>query len=161
MKLILMTFISVVLFSCNSDATKNTDTSKDMNTSKSKTEEKPMTLEGAWELVGFYNYIDNKVVDSFDTNEGYRQVKIYTPTKVMWSKHVPSDSTEWFGYGSYTINDKHLSETLEYGSEMMSKIIQERKEFIYELQWTRDRFSQIEIDEQGNRIYSENYKRIE
>lgn len=161
MKLTLITFISIVLFACNSDTTKNSDANKNLDASKTSPEEKPLTLEGAWELVGFYNYIDNKVVDSFDTNTGYRQVKIYTPTKVMWSKHVPSDSTEWFGYGSYSINDRHLSETLEYGSEMMSKIIQERKEFIYELQLTRDRFSQIEIDGQGNRIYSENYKRIE
>lgn len=155
MKIILITFISIILFSCNNDANKK------LSTSKTEPEQKPLTLEGAWELVGFYNYIDNKVVDSFDTNEGYRQVKIYTPTKVMWSKHVPSDSTEWFGYGNYSITDEHLSETLEYGSEMMSKIIQERKEFIYELQLKRNRFSQIEIDEQGNRIYSENYKRIE
>ncbi len=155
MKLLLISLISIVIFSCNKDANKNTDT---LN---SEPKEQPVTLEGAWELVGFYNYIDNKVVDSFETDEGYRQVKIYTPTKVMWSKHVPTDSTEWFGYGNYSINDDRLSETLDYGSEMMSKIIQERKEFIYELQLTRNRFSQIEIDEEGNRIYSENYKRIE
>jgi hypothetical protein len=119
------------------------------------------SLEGAWELVSFYNYIDNKVTDSFSTREGYRQVKIYTPTKVMWSKHVPSDSTEWFGYGSYSIEDNKLREVLDYGSEMMSKIIQERKEFMYELDLGDNTFSQIEIDEEGNRIYSENYKRIE
>ncbi|MCB0446476.1 MAG: hypothetical protein KDD03_03010, partial [Gelidibacter sp.] len=93
--------------------------------------------------------------------EGYRQVKMYTPTKVMWSKHVPTDSTEWFGYGSYSVKGNYLTEILDYGSEMMSKIIQERKEFVYELNLNTNRFSQIEIDEQGNRIYSENYKRIE
>lgn len=119
------------------------------------------SLEGAWELVSFYNYVDNKVVDSFKTSEGYRQVKIYTPTKVMWSKHVPSDTTEWFGFGSYNIENTRLTETLDYGSEMMSKIIQERKEFVYELDFKNNTFSQIEIDEDGNRIYSENYKRIE
>lgn len=119
------------------------------------------TLEGAWELVSFYNYVDNKVADSFRTSEGYRQVKIYTPTKVMWSKHVPSDSTEWFGYGSYSIEDKQLKETLDYGSVMMSKIIEERKEFVYDLDYGSNTFSQIEIDEDGNRIYSENYRRIE
>ncbi|MGJ8592612.1 MAG: hypothetical protein ACSHXF_08695 [Aquaticitalea sp.] len=124
-------------------------------------EPSPITLEGAWELDGFYNYVNNKVVDSFNTREGYRQVKIYTPTKVMWSKHVPTDSTEWFGYGSYSIEENNLKETLDYGSEMMSKIIEERKEFIYELDLKNNRFSQIEIDEEGNRIYSENYRRIE
>jgi hypothetical protein len=118
-------------------------------------------LEGAWELVGYYNYLDNKVIDSFNTSEGYRQVKIYTPTKVMWSKYIPTDSSEWFGYGSYRVQGQELVEILEYGSEMMSKIIEEKKEFKHELIINGDSFSQIEIDEDGNRIYAENYKRIE
>ncbi|MEH6535573.1 MAG: hypothetical protein V7719_04215 [Psychroserpens sp.] len=118
-------------------------------------------IEGVWELVGYYNYLDNKVIDSFRTSKGYRQVKIYTSTKVMWSKYVPSDSTEWFGYGKYTVNGSELTEILEYGSEMMSKIIEEKKEFKHELVINGDSFSQIEVDEDGNRIYAENYKRIE
>ena len=118
-------------------------------------------LEGAWELVGYYNYKDNKVIDSFNTSEGYRQVKMYTHNKVMWSKYVPSDSTEWFGYGKYKVNGTELVEVLEYGSEMMSKIIQEKKEFKHEFIINGDSFSQIEVDEDGNRIYAENYKRIE
>ena len=119
------------------------------------------SLEGAWELVGYYNYKDNKVIDSFKTSEGYRQVKMYTLNKVMWSKYVPSDSSEWFGYGKYSIKESELIEELEYGSEMMSRIIQEKKEFKHELIINGDSFSQIEIDEDGNRIYAENYKRIE
>ncbi len=118
-------------------------------------------LEGAWELVGFYNYIDDKVADSFAIREGHRQVKLYTSSKVMWSKQIPSDSTEWFGYGNYKLEDDRLTEVLEYGSKMMSKIIQERKEFVYELDLKNDAFSQIEIDEDGHRIYSENYQRID
>lgn len=120
-----------------------------------------LTLEGTWELVGFYNYVNNKVSDSFNPSTGYRQVKMYTPTKVMWSKNVPNDSTEWFGFGSYNLNNNELVEVLDYGSEMMKKIIDEKKEFKYELNLEKNKFSQIEIDEDGNRIYSENYKRIE
>lgn len=131
------------------------------NTTDISNAESSSSLEGAWELTGFYNYIDNKVVDSFNTIEGYRQVKIYTPSKVMWCKQVPSDSTEWFGYGNYRIEGDNLIEVLDYGSEMMSKIIQERKEFVYELNRNKNSFSQIELDESGNRIYSENYKKIE
>lgn len=119
------------------------------------------SLEGAWELVGYYNYKDNKVIDSFKTSEGYRQVKMYTHNKVMWSKYVPSDSSEWFGYGKYSVKESELIEELEYGSEMMSRIIQEKKEFKHELIINGNSFSQIEIDEDGNRIYAENYKRIE
>lgn len=145
----------VVLLSCKNE------TKKDSNTLLAGTEDTNESLEGAWELTSFYNYVDNKVIDSFRTQKGYRQVKIYTPTKVMWSKQVPSDSTEWFGYGNYRIEDNNLIEVLDYGSEMMSRIIEERKEFIYELHLEENRFSQIEIDDNGNRIYSENYKRIE
>ena len=126
-----------------------------------ETTSNPNPLEGAWELVGYYNYMDNKVKDSFKTSEGYRQVKMYTDSKVMWSKYIPSDSSEWFGYGSYTVNGSELIEILEYGSEMMSKIIEEKKEFKHELVINGNTFSQIEIDDDGNRIYAENYRRIE
>jgi hypothetical protein len=155
MKSLILTLIVFIAFvSCKNEAS-------DSIKSTSTPEAKAKTLEGAWELVSFYNYVDNKVTDSFTTNEGYRQVKMYTPTKVMWSKHVPSDSTEWFGYGNYKLENNRLTEVLDYGSEMMSKIIQERKEFMYELDLKNNKFSQIELDEDGNRIYSENYKRIE
>ena len=120
-----------------------------------------MTLKGAWELTGYYNYVDNKVTDSFNKSDGYRQVKMYTPNRVMWSKSVPSDSSEWFGYGTYDIEGNELVEVLDYGSIMMSKIIQEKREFKYELMINDDTFSQIEMDEDGNRLYAENYKRID
>ncbi len=155
MKSSFITICAIVLFfSCKNDKD-NAYPITDPNESTTK------SMEGAWELVGFYNYIDNKVVDSFKTREGYRQVKLYTPTKVMWSKQVPTDSTEWFGYGNYKVEDDRLTEVLDYGSKMMTQIIQERKEFVYELDLQNESFSQIEIDEQGNRIYSENYKKIE
>ncbi len=128
------------------------------------TDNKPATtpsIEGTWELIGYYNYANDEVTDSFKTNNGYRQIKMYTPTKVMWSKDVPQDSTEWFGYGNYTADDSTLVEVLEYGSASMSNIIESKKEFKYELKLGKDKFSQIELDDEGNRIYSENYKRIE
>ncbi|WP_425077032.1 hypothetical protein [Psychroserpens sp. S379A] len=78
---------------------------------------------------------------------------MYTSSEVMWSKSVPKDFTEWFGYGSYDLNDNTLSEVLDYGSKIMSEIIQEKKEFIYEIHLTENSFIQIEIDDDGNRIY--------
>ena len=129
---------------------------KNLNTDK-------LSIEGTWELISRYNYIDNKVVDSFGLGEGYRQVKMYTPTKVMWSRMRPADSSEWFGYGSYEINENgdKLTEILDYGSVMMSKIIEEEKEFTFELILKKDAFIQIELDDEGNRVISENYIRIE
>lgn len=128
---------------------------------RQETKDQMKKLNGTWEMVGYFNYVDNKIVDSFQTYDGFRQVKMYTDKKVMWSKNVPSDSTEWFGYGNYNLDGDELTETLEYGSEMMRKIIQEKKEFKYEIILDDDKFSQIEVDDQGNRIYSENYIRIE
>ena len=159
MKALLYLLISgFLLLSCTSNSK---ETPESMLPDETELKTAAPNLEGAWELVGFYNYKDNVVTDSFSTSEGYRQVKMYTNSKVMWSKDVPKDSTEWFGYGTYALEDNTLTEVLDYGSEMMGKIIEEKKEFIYEINLTQDTFSQIEIDEDGNRIYSENYKRIE
>lgn len=156
---LLYIFILILTFSAckehqSSDALINTEPNIADNALK---------LNGTWEMVGYYNYVDNKIADSFQTSRGFRQVKMYTDQKVMWSKNVPTDSTEWFGYGTYSIDPEEgeLTETLEYGSAMMRRIIEEKKEFIYDLTLDKNKFSQIEIDDEGNRIYSENYKRIE
>lgn len=152
-KVLFSLFIITTFLSCNNNAQKSVEVNN-------LTENKP-TLEGTWEMMGYYNYKDNVVTDSFNRNAGYRQVKMYTPTKVMWSKKVPTDSTEWFGYGSYKFSDTSLTEILDYGSNMMNQVIKENMEFKYELLLEKDKFTQIELDEEGNRIYSENYVRIE
>ena len=158
MKLKLAVFICafVLTISCKDDG-QDQD-----NISDSKVEKniKP-TLKGTWELVGFYNYKDNEVVDSFTTDPNFRQLKIYTDKKVMWCKYRPADSSEWFGYGSYKFNDNELTEVLDFGSRVMNEVIEENKEFIFDLKLEKNRFEQIELGENGNRIYSENYKRIE
>lgn len=119
------------------------------------------SLEGAWEMIGLYNYKNNEVVDSFKTREGNRQIKMYTKSRVMWSKLVPADSTEYFAYGAYSLNDSILKETLDYGSTTMNLVIGERRDYIFKIVLEQDKFSQIEIDEDGDKIYSENYKRVD
>lgn len=150
--------LSLFFFSCNEP--KN-EIKNDVSEVGQKVDTTANPLDGAWELVSYYNYENDIVIDSFDQRDGFRQVKMYSPTKVMWSKQVPTDSTEWFGYGTYRIEDGQLIEVLDYGSEMMTKIISEREEFRYDLIFTKNSFVQIELDEDGNKIYSENYKRIE
>ena len=118
-------------------------------------------MEGTWELKSYYNYKDNKISDSFGLSPGYKQVKMYTSTHVMWARKVPSDSTEFFGFGKYTITDTSLVETLDYGSAFMNQAIEENIEFPFELELEKDRFIQIDLDEDGNRVFSENYIRIE
>lgn len=129
------------------------------NQSESKNQQN--NLQGTWELTGFYNYKDNEIVDSFEVNPEFRQLKMFTNTKVMWCKHRAADSTEWFGYGTYNYDGDQLTEVLDFGSSIMDQVIAEKKQFKFELDLQDDRFQQIEIDENGNYIYSENYVRVE
>ena len=156
-KIIISCLVLVFISSCK-DAPKtekdNTDTAVIMASEISG-------LKGAWELKGFYNYQDNEVVDSFSNNTLSRQIKMYTDTKVMWCKLLKTDSIEFFGYGSYSYDDGVLTEVLEFGSSFMNDVIEDQQEFVFQFELHPDRFEQIEIDEDGNRIYSENYVRIE
>lgn len=126
-----------------------------------QTKANELSLEGTWELVSFYNYVDNKVSDTIYRSENLKQIKMYTKTKVMWTKSLPSDSLEWFGYGSYEFNDSTLYEALDYGSKTMNEILKDGVEFKFQLLLDKNRFTQIEIDEDGNPIYGENYVRVE
>ena len=155
-KILIFGLVLVLAFSCK-DAPES-----DKNTAV-ETEQKnnANNLKGTWELTGFYNYIDNVVVDSFEMNPEFRQLKMYTDTKVMWCKHRPADSSEWFGYGTYNYDGDRLTEVLDFGSAVMDQVIAEKKQFIFELNLQPNKFQQIELDEEGNRIYSENYIRVE
>lgn len=137
---------------------------KDMTVTEQKNSnaENP-TLVGTWELISRYNYKNNTVVDTFYVAESYRQVKMYSASKVMWSRKMRSDSTEWFGFGTYKLNATKdtLREILDYGSSVMSKLIEEQGEFVFELQLNENSYVQIEFDQDGNRVVSENYSRIE
>lgn len=157
-KIVITGLILLLVFSCKKEQNDNMDAS---DNSTEEIKEKLNALKGTWELVGFYNYKDNVVVDSFKMNPEFRQLKMYTDTKVMWCKHRPADSSEWFGYGTYIYNDSMLTETLDFGSTEMDLVIAENKEFTFELHLQGDKFQQIELDEDGYRIYSENYVRVE
>ncbi|WP_299110506.1 hypothetical protein [uncultured Winogradskyella sp.] len=132
----------------------STDVKTEIETNRNK-------LKGTWELVGFYNYKDNVVVDSFSNNTISRQVKMYTDSKVMWCKLLKTDSIEFFGYGSYNYDDGKLTEVLDFGSAFMNEVIKENQKFNFALELSENRFEQIELDEDGNKIYSENYERVE
>jgi hypothetical protein len=118
------------------------------------------TMEGTWELQSFYNYDGQEVTDTAKIQEGYRQVKMYYDGKVMWSRTDPNDTIGRFGYGSYRITDTDLIETIEYGDYHMMKALDTLREFTFELVLKDNTYSQISIDADGNRTFSENYKRI-
>ena len=119
------------------------------------------SLMGTWELDSFYYYDNNQVSDTVPTTKGYRQLKVFTKSHIMWTRFVPQDSIEWFGYGVYLATGDELVETLEYGSASMMKIIDTMRVFTFELQLKKDTYSQITLDGDGNRFSSENYKRVE
>lgn len=155
-KFLTLCLLLVFAFSCK-DMPKETQTTE----TETKIKEIPNSLKGTWELTGFYNYKDNEVVDSFKMNPEFRQLKMYSNSKVMWCKHRPADSSEWFGYGTYKYDGDRLTEVLDFGSTVMDQVIAEKKQFIFELELQPNKFQQIELDEDGNRIYSENYVRVE
>ncbi|KAA2216690.1 MULTISPECIES: hypothetical protein [Maribacter] len=121
----------------------------------------PNSLEGTWELINRYNYDEQGVSDTLQNVNGYRQVKIYSKGKVMWTRYSPDDPVEWFGYGSYTNTEDELEERLEFASAEMMKVQDTVKVFKFELVLDENNYSQITLDDNGNRIYAENYKRID
>ena len=119
------------------------------------------SIQGTWELKNFYYYDNNIIIDTVGATDGYRQIKMYTKNRVMWTRYVPKDSVEWFGYGTYSVQQDKLVETLEYGSESMMEVLDTLRIFTFELQLSQNEYSQISTDAEGNRIFSENYIRIE
>lgn len=119
------------------------------------------SLEGTWELMNRFNYDEGNVTDTILNTNGYRQIKIYSKGKVMWTRHSPDDPVEWFGYGSYKNTTNVLEEKLEYGSKTMMKVLDTVNIFKFELQIEKNNYSQISLDENGNRTFSENYIRID
>src|SRR5690606_39826230 len=72
--------LGIVFVSCKNDA-------RDTQYPVTKhNEPNAKTLEGAWELTSFYNYVDNKIADSFNTREGYRQIRSEEHTSELQSR---------------------------------------------------------------------------
>jgi hypothetical protein len=119
------------------------------------------SLEGVWEMEHQYIYDNNEILDTLYNLNGYRQVKMYTKNKVMWTRYNPTDSNEWYGYGTYDIVDGILEERLEYASNAMMKIVDTVQVFRFKLEIGKDTYSQITFDNEGKKYNSENYRRIE
>jgi len=119
------------------------------------------TIEGTWELQSFYNYDGENIIDTIKKSDGYRQVKMYSKEKIMWTRYVPDEPNGRFGYGSYRVTDNSLTEVIEYGDDDMMKALDTMRNFTFELVLKEDTFSQITVDADGNRTFSENYKRID
>lgn len=128
-----------------------------------KEENNKPNLKGVWELQHQYFYENDEVIDTVYNLGGYRQVKMYSDSKVMWTRYNPNDSVEWFGYGTYEVKDGWLEEQLEYASYRMMLIVDTTQVFRFELEMGKNNntFSQVAWDNEERKYYSENYKRIE
>tara|TARA_R110002049_G_scaffold308592_1_gene513051 strand:- start:9433 stop:9900 length:468 start_codon:yes stop_codon:yes gene_type:complete len=155
MKTILLLLSLAFIFSCKN----NNDTNSDKATTEVSAEE--LTMDGTWKQISFYNYVDNKVVDTIKASDANKQIKMYTNTKVMWSRFRDTDTIDWFGYGDYNIHDGSLTEIIDYGSKAMNEAIKTQKKFVFKLVLEKDKFTQIQLDEDGDYLYSENYIRVE
>jgi len=123
--------------------------------------EREEKLEGVWELVNQQLYENGEVSEVLENENGYRQVKMYSKGKVMWTRNDPSDSNEWFGYGTYTVKDGILEERLEYASGPMMKIVDTTQVFKFELIIDKNSYQQISINDEGLATEGESYMRIE
>lgn len=121
----------------------------------------PYNLEGVWELQHQFLYDHNEVSDTVLNQNGYRQIKMYSKGKVMWTRFNPADNNEWFGYGTYEIKDGMLEERLEYASGPMMKIVDTTKVFVFELVMGEKSYQQIELNKDGTYSRSENYNKVE
>ncbi|MDH7445578.1 hypothetical protein [Aquimarina sp. 2201CG14-23] len=149
MKIFVLILLS--LFSITTIDHKNTNTPIDL-----------YNLEGVWELKHQFLYdSDNQISDTIFNTNGYRQVKVYSKGKVMWTRFDPTDSNEWFGYGSYIIKGNILEERLEYASGPMMKIVDTTQVFVFELVMDKNSYQQITVDETGHFSQAENYDKIE
>ena len=154
MKNSLLIICLIILFSCK----ENSNTSQENPINESN--EEITTMEGAWKLVSYFNYRDDGTVDTILASNSNKQIKMYSPTKVMWSRTRISDSIDWFAYGDYTVKNGVLTEILDYGSKSMNEVIKDQTEFTFNIDITENEFSQIELDSLGRQIYAENYIRI-
>lgn len=138
---------------CNNDV-------KQTNTVKQKENKELLTLEGAWEIDSYINYRGDGKVDTINSSNEIKQMKMFSKTKVMWSKLREWDSLDWFGVGDYTYKDGILIETLEYGSKPMRNRIASKEPFDFDIIINENSFTQIETDSMGNPIYAETYHRV-
>ena len=78
MKTTLLFICIAFLFSCKNDSN-SVNNDSDLDSEKT-------SLQGAWTLVSYLNYKDNGDVDTILSSKDNKQIKMYSDTKVMWSR---------------------------------------------------------------------------
>jgi hypothetical protein len=151
----LIIFCILICFSCKNNSDQNSEIS---DNESGKTAH---SLEGAWQLVSYLNYNEDGTFDTINTSATNKQIKMYSKSKIMWSRTRIYDTIDWFGCGDYTLKDNVLTEVLDYGSKSMNAVLKEKRAFVFDIILEDNKFTQIEKDSLGVPLLAENYIRLE
>jgi hypothetical protein len=154
--LLILAMMPLLIFSCKENSKVEMAEKNDL-----KANTNTNTLEGAWKLVSYLNFGQDGSVDTIPSSDTNKQIKMYSATKVMWSRSRISDSIDWFAYGDYKVENGVLTEILDYGSKSMNDVIKDKTKFVFDVDISENEFSQTELDSAGHPILGEYYIRLE
>jgi hypothetical protein len=78
-------------------------------------------IEGVWKLSNQYWVKDGDTL-YLDPEEIPEKQKIYLEGFVIWTSEVPSDSSDWHGFGAYSLSGNTLKENMSSEDEIIYQI---------------------------------------
>jgi hypothetical protein len=109
-------------------------------------------IEGVWELTNQYWVKDGDTLLLGPDEIGVKH-KIYLDGYVMWTADPSSDSSEWHGYGTYSLNNDTLIEKLLSMSMPMKAEMGSQDEVILQIEYDKDFCKQATKSIHRNDIY--------
>jgi hypothetical protein len=116
-------------------------------------------INGVWETTHVYVLANGDTVYSSDTDVIH---KIYLDGYVMWTANPASDSSEWYGYGTYKLKNDTIIENLLSMSLPMKAQTDSKGEFIIKFNYDENNFKQEIRSKSNDTVYQqiEVYKRL-
>lgn len=90
-------------------------------------------IQGVWKLSNQYWVKDGDTL-YLGPEEIPEKQKIYLEGYVMWTSEVPYDSSEWHGFGTYSLSSNTLKEKLLSMSLTMKEKMGSEDEVIYQIE---------------------------
>ena len=121
------------------------------------------SIEGVWERTNCY-WVNYEWKDTLypDPDEIGVQHKIYLDGYVMWTADPKADSSEWYGYGTYRINNDTLIEKLLSMSLPMKAEMGSKDEVIFKIEYDENSYKQATERMHRNAVYQfiEEWKKL-
>jgi hypothetical protein len=121
-------------------------------------------LEGAWRMVSYsyYNTGDGGTPRVHLLKDSIDQVKIFHDGHFMWIRRNHHGGPEAFGFGKYDVRDGQLFESMEMNAVSIDKSqLETGSNYHFPFEVAGSGYKQFAIDMNGNKIYSEDYERID